>query len=88
MYLRSPNFKNIFLKLIKVSKSDFSELVSVFNEYWSIKSENYNQESIVAIILNYKIFYSSFKVDSTRIDKPVKVKPNLLKFGSFNFYQF
>ena len=73
----------------RINKLDKYELLSVFNEYWILKSNNYVQFSITEIHFNYKFIDNSFKVTSSKINRPENLtyNPKLLKCGSFNFPQ-
>ena len=73
----------------RINKLDKYELLSVFNEYWILKSNNYVQFSITEIHFNYKFIENSFKVTSSKINRPENLtyNPKLLKCGSFNFPQ-
>ena len=44
----------------RINKLDKYELLSVFNEYWILKSNNYVQFSITEIHFNYKFIDNSF----------------------------
>ena len=73
----------------RINKLDKYELLSVFNEYWILKSNNYVQFSITEIHFNYKFIDNSFKITSSKINRPENLtyNPKLLKCGSFNFPQ-
>ena len=73
----------------RINKLDKYELLSVFNEYWILKSNNYVQFSITEIHFNYKLIDNSFKITSSKINRPENLtyNPKLLKCGSFNFPQ-
>ena len=73
----------------RINKLDKYELLSVFNEYWILKSNNYVQFSITEIHFNYKFIDNSFKITSSKINIPENLtyNPKLLKCGSFNFPQ-
>ena len=73
----------------RINKLDKYELLSVFNEYWILKSNNYVQFSITEIHFNYKFIDNSFKITSSKINRPENLtyNPKLLKSGSFNFPQ-
>ena len=73
----------------RINKLDKYELLSVFNEYWILKSNNYVQFSITEIHFNYKLIENSLKITSSKINRPENLtyNPKLLKCGSFNFPQ-
>ena len=73
--------------LQRVNKNDREVLLNSFYEYWDLKYENYLQFSIEEIHFSYKILDLSEKIKGSKINVPKKdsIKPNLLKFGSFNF---
>lgn len=71
----------------RINKLDKNELLSVFNEYWILKSNNYAQFSITEIHFNYKLIDNSLKITKSKINRSenLRYKPELLKCGSFNF---
>ena len=73
----------------RINKLDKYELLSVFNEYWILKSNNYVQFSITEIHFNYKLIENSLKITSSKINRPENLtyNPKILKCGSFNFPQ-
>ena len=73
----------------RINKLDKYEILSVFNEYWILKTNNYVQFNITEIHFNYKLIDYSLKIRTSKINRPEKLtyKPNILKCGSFNFPQ-
>lgn len=58
----------------RINKLDKYEWLSVFNEYWKLKSNNYVQFSITEIHFNYKIIDNSLKITSSKINIKKSVK--------------
>ena len=42
----------------RVNKNDINKLKDVILAYWKLKSENYNQEALLDLIINYKLIYN------------------------------
>lgn len=65
---------------------DLREFISICNEYWLIKTENYIQENIVEIIFSYKIIEELSK-KQIHIPESNKVKPLNLVIGNYKIPQ-
>ena len=57
----------------RINKLDKYELLSVFNEYWILKTNNYVQFNITEIHFNYKLIDYSLKIRTSKINRPEKI---------------
>lgn len=73
----------------RVNKNDINKLKDVILAYWKLKSENYNQEALLDLIINYKLIDNKFNIVKSKLNKPNKKvhRSKLLKFGSFKLPQ-
>ena len=73
--------------LQRINKS--SKLQEVFNEYWNLKVDNYNQMEVKEIIFNFFLRENKQQVPKPIITSPknTNIRPNLLQIGGFNFPQ-
>ena len=46
----------------RVNKNDINKLKDVILAYWKLKSENYNQEALLDLIINYKLIDNKFNI--------------------------
>ncbi len=60
-------------KKLHIDNKDFNVLLKIFNEFWSIKYENYHLDVIKSLVFSYKI-----------IDKKSVLKPKLTSHKSLN----
>lgn len=80
------NYKSIsYVQL--VNKNDLSSLISIFLEYWDLKSENYHLIQVSCINFTYRILPLNSEVTESKIVEHKSIKSNKksnFKLGGFN----
>ena len=72
----------------RIKKGELPDLIEIFQEYWNLKSDNYQQFQIETIIFNYRLIEDSFEISSSKLNKVKKIKTSsLLNYGGVKLPQ-
>lgn len=86
-------YKSIsYVQSVDNNNNNLNELIEIFNEFWSLKLEEYHMIIISSIIYNYKIIYSEKNLNEninniSKISSHKKIKQDkqpTFNFGGFN----